>query len=93
MALISFLDAKMLIRFTIGLCYSVTRGYALSTYLEYPFLVVQDLILLAMVIHYSRRVYSTWLAALVAYSSVVYAIITGLFPDALIVTLMVNTFN
>ena len=76
-------------RFTIGLCYSVSRGYALSSYLEYPFLVGQDILLLALVLHYSKQLGPFWFAAFGAYSAVVYALTTGLFPSALIVTLMV----
>lgn len=76
--------------FTIGLCYSVSGGYALSSYLEYPFLVVQDLLLLSLVLHYSRRASLTWLAAFGVYASVVYALAFGMLPSTVIITLMVN---
>ncbi|XP_046452780.1 solute carrier family 66 member 3-like [Daphnia pulex] len=74
--------------FTIGLCYNVFSGYALSSYLEYPILVGQVLLLLALLLHYSRRIGSKWLAAFGVYSAVVYALSTGMFPGALLVTLM-----
>ncbi|XP_046634194.1 solute carrier family 66 member 3-like [Daphnia pulicaria] len=74
--------------FTIGLCYSVSSGYALSSYLEYPFLVGQDLLLLALVLHYSNQIGTKWFAAFGAYSAVVYALTSGMFPGALLVTLM-----
>ncbi|KAK4004484.1 solute carrier family 66 member 3 [Daphnia magna] len=74
--------------FTIGLCYSVSSGYALSSYLEYPFLVGQDLLLLALVLHYSKQISPTWFAILGAYAAVVYALTTGLFPNGLLITLM-----
>jgi hypothetical protein len=77
-------------RFTIGLCYNVFSGYALSSYLEYPILVGQVLLLLALLLHYSRRIGSKWLAAFGVYSAVVYALSTGMFPGALLVTLMVK---
>ncbi|XP_046640284.1 solute carrier family 66 member 3-like [Daphnia pulicaria] len=74
--------------FTIGLCYNVFSGYALSSYLEYPILVGQVLLLLALLLHYSRRIGPKWLAAFGVYSAVVYALSTGMFPGALLVTLM-----
>ncbi|EFX78929.1 hypothetical protein DAPPUDRAFT_320045 [Daphnia pulex] len=77
-----------LISFTIGLCYNVFSGYALSSYLEYPILVGQVLLLLALLLHYSQRIGPKWLAAFGVYSAVVYALSTGMFPGALLVTLM-----
>ncbi|XP_046640277.1 solute carrier family 66 member 3-like [Daphnia pulicaria] len=74
--------------FTIGLCYNVFSDYALSSYLEYPILVGQVLLLLALLLHYSRRIGPKWLAAFGVYSAVVYALSTGMFPCALLVTLM-----
>ncbi|XP_046452786.1 solute carrier family 66 member 3-like [Daphnia pulex] len=74
--------------FTIGLCYNVFSGYALSSYLEYPILVGQVLLLLVLLLHYSRRIGPKWLAAFGVYSAVVYALSTGMFPGALLVTLM-----
>nr|CAH0100327.1 unnamed protein product [Daphnia galeata] len=74
--------------FTIGLCYNAFNGYALSSYLEYPFLVGQDLLVLILVLHYRSQISPKWFAAFGAYSAVVYALIAGMFPAALLVTLM-----
>lgn len=81
--------APVFVRFTIGLCYSISNGYALSSYLEYPFLVIQDILLVALVLHYNKQLGSTWFAAFGAYSAIVYAFTTGVFPRTVIVTLMV----
>lgn len=78
-----------LVRFTIGLCYSACSGYALSSYLEYPFLVGQDILLLLMVLHFSGQLGPTVYSGLAGYAAVVYAFIAGLFPHTVITFLMV----
>lgn len=82
----------MLYRLTIGMCYSVYRGYALLSYLEYPCLVVQDIILLALFLHYNKQLLGPfWFGAFCAYLVVGYTLTTDLFPSTLIITLMVTS--
>ena len=67
----------------------MSGGYALSTYLEYPFLVGQDVLLLTLVLYYGKRLSLTWLALFGLYASTVYALAFGMFPNTVIITLMV----
>ena len=69
----------------------MSGGYELSSYLEYPFLVAQDILLLTLVLYYGKRISLTWLAGFGLYLSIVYALATGMFPGAIIITLMVSS--
>ena len=78
-----------LFRFSIGLVYNIYKQYPLFQYLEYPFLVLQDVLLLAIVLHFSKQLGLFSLAGFALYGAVLYAMSTGMFPSAVIVTLMV----
>jgi len=74
--------------YTIGMCYAAVNGYPLMSYLEYPFLVVQDVILIGIILYYSDLLSLFSLASFAAYSSVVYATLSGLVPFSVVMALM-----
>ena len=76
-------------RFSIGLVYNISNQYPLFDYLEYPFLVVQDIFLLAIVLSYSKQLGLVSVSGLAVYLAVVVALTRGVFPASVIVTLMV----
>jgi len=66
----------------------VSNEYALMSYLEYPFLVVQDVLLLGIVLYYSNQLGLSSLAAFGVYSSIIYAFLSGMVPMSVVITLM-----
>jgi len=74
--------------YSIGLIYAVSNEYALMSYLEYPFLVVQDVLLLGIVLYYSNQLGLSSLAAFGVYSSIIYAFLSGMVPMSVVITLM-----
>ena len=72
------------------MCYAAVNGYPLMSYLEYPFLVVQDVILIGIILYYSDLLSLFSLASFAAYSSVVYATLSGLVPFSVVMALMVS---
>ena len=75
------------------MCYGAANEYPLMSYLEYPFLVIQDVILLAIILYYSDLLSISSLGAFVAYSSVIYACLTGMVPLSVMITLMVSIIS
>jgi len=74
--------------YSIGMCYGAANAYPLMSYLEYPFLVVQDVILLGIILYYANILSLSTLGAFAAYSSVIYAALSGMVPLSVMVTLM-----
>ncbi|XP_070195664.1 solute carrier family 66 member 3-like isoform X2 [Littorina saxatilis] len=72
--------------YTILLTYQCAKSYPLSTYLEYCFLVPQDVILLALVLHFMGRLSVGALPVFGIYLFVCYALAFRLVPDAVLTT-------
>ena len=70
--------------------YNIDNGLPLEAYLEYPFLVLQDVVLLLLVLRFSARLSPTSAAGVAAYLAVLYASCHGAVPSPILVALMVQ---
>ena len=65
------------------------NDYPLMEYLEYPFLVLQDVLLIGIVLYFDKKLGATSTAGFVCYFAILLAFARGMFPFSVIVTLMV----
>ncbi|XP_065582141.1 solute carrier family 66 member 3-like [Artemia franciscana] len=77
-----------LFSYSIVMCYNIFNEFPIKNFAEYPVLVVQDMILIAMMLHYSKKFGITFFAFLGAYNAIVYAIAGGLMPKFVVTFLM-----
>ncbi|XP_025110124.1 mannose-P-dolichol utilization defect 1 protein-like [Pomacea canaliculata] len=80
-----------LTEYSIMLTYHFALTYPLPTYLEYYFLVPQDLFLLAAILWYERKLQLKVLAAFVLYCIVVYAVAFRIVPDIVLQLLITSS--
>lgn len=76
--------------YSIMLSYNVYSAYALSSYFEYPLLVTQDLVMLAVFLAFNGQLSPSIIVPAAAASYFAYSIASGVLPHALITTLVVS---
>nr|XP_053631781.1 solute carrier family 66 member 3-like [Cherax quadricarinatus] len=74
--------------YTIMLSYNVYSAYALSTYFEYPLMVLQDVVMVAVFLAFTGQLSPTVILPTAAASYFAYSIVSGQLPDTLIKTLV-----
>ncbi|XP_045607825.1 solute carrier family 66 member 3 [Procambarus clarkii] len=74
--------------YSIMLSYNVYSAYALSTYFEYPLMVLQDVVMVAVFLAFTGRLSPTAFLPMAAASYFAYSIASGKLPHVLIKTLV-----
>ncbi|KAK3889899.1 hypothetical protein Pcinc_006130 [Petrolisthes cinctipes] len=74
--------------YSIMLSYNVYSAYALSSYFEYPLLVIQDLVMLAVFLAFNGQLSPSIFVPAAAASYFAYSIASGILPHTLITTLV-----
>lgn len=70
--------------------YNYRNGYALLSYLEYPIILVQEIILILCVLHYKQLLNIASLVGAGAYFSVAFAFLSGIVPLGMLAFLVVG---
>lgn len=70
--------------------YNYRSGYAILSYLEYPIILVQELILIICVLYYKQMLNLASLIGSVFYLIMLASFLTGLVPIGLLVFLVVS---
>ncbi|KAJ8933881.1 hypothetical protein NQ314_013734 [Rhamnusium bicolor] len=74
--------------YTIMMSYNYRNGYAILTYLEYPIILVQELILILCVLHYKNMLNSAGVIGAVIYFSIAASFLSGIAPLGLLAFLV-----
>lgn len=72
--------------------YNYRNGYALLSYLEYPIILVQEIILIYFVVHYKGVLNAKSFAGAFLYFAILAGFLMGTFPRELLAFLVVNYF-
>lgn len=70
--------------YTIMMSYNFRSGYALLNYLEYPIILVQEIVLIICVLHYKQMLHLTSIIGSIIYLLVAAALLLGIVPLGLL---------
>ncbi|CAH0382821.1 unnamed protein product [Bemisia tabaci] len=74
--------------YTTTMLYNYVNGYALLSYLEYPIILLQEIVLIALVLNYSNKLNrSTFFLSLVYFSYLI-GFATGIFPPKILMLII-----
>ena len=79
-----------LFSYTIMTCYNYCNSYALLSYLEYPIILVQEIILIFLVLKYMALVGTKSFACFGLYMAITGAFVCGLLPKTILAVLAVS---
>lgn len=79
-----------LFSYTITTCYNYCNGYALLSYLEYPIILVQEIILIFLVLKYVALLGTKSFACFGLYIAITGAFLCGLLPKTILAVLAVS---
>lgn len=80
-----------LFSYTIMTCYNYCNSYALLSYLEYPIILVQEIILIFLVLKYMALLGKNSFACFGLYIAITGAFLSGLLPKTMLAVLAVST--
>lgn len=70
--------------------YNYRNGYALLSYLEYPIILIQEIILIICVLHYKELLDSKSLVGAGVYFSIAFSFLSGIVPLGILAFLVVR---
>jgi len=74
-------------------CYNYCNGYSLMSYMEYPFILIQELILIFLVLKYKNMVNTVSIAGFGAYMAVLAAFALKIVPTVVLSIMAVSLMS
>lgn len=86
----AYCNSKNYFSYTIMMSYNYRNGYAILSYLEYPIILVQEIILIICVLHYKQLLNIGSIIGASVYFSVAFAFISGIVPLGMLAFMVVS---